>query len=502
VQRSASILCLSLFLLGACTALKPIDLPDEYTAPSADAPLWQSLAAMRSDDWFVLHDDGPSALDWRLIAIDSAVESIDLQTFLWNFDISGSMILAHLMAAADRGVVVRLLVDDTFLAGEDQMLLALESHPNIEYRVFNPFKRRANGLVTRQMLNLADFSRLDHRMHNKVLTVDNQVAIVGGRNLADEYFGLHEEANFRDMELLVGGPIVREISAGFDLYWNDHWAFPIDMLSDLQPSYADLDQAVMPKRPDLLIHTETPPDVLQQRWQAIVRHALPGRPTLFVDTPPSDDPDDPTTAPVQIAEELVRLFDEAREEIIILSAYLIPSQHLEAAVARAVQRGVHVRILTNSIRSNNHLAAHATYRNHIDEMLGDGAQLHEVRVDARDRYIHMVPPAEEKSLALHAKALVIDRDKVFIGSANLDPRSLRINTEMALLVHSEALNARVREAFRPDFELANAWELRYDEDGKVVWVSDSVVLDAQPAASFMQRIEDWFFAHLPINDKM
>ncbi len=493
---------LSTVVLGACATLEPVELPDEYTPPPAETPLWLSLRSIRPDNWLVLLDDGPGALEWRLNAIDSASESIALQTFLWDFDTAGSMILSHLLAAADRGVRVRLLIDDTFLAGEDRILLALGRHENIEYRVFNPFKRRTNGLITRHILNLADFGRLDHRMHNKALVIDNQIAIVGGRNLADEYFGLGVEGNFRDLELMVGGPIVRAISESFDEYWNDIWSFPIEMLSHLEASYADLEDAATVKEPDIRIHTESPPELMQRRWEALVRHSLAGTTTLYVDMPPTADFDDPESAPVQIAEELIRLFDEAKEEILILSAYLIPSEHLEAAVRRAVERGVHVRILTNSIRSNNHLAAHAAYRNHIGQMLDDGVYLHEVRVDARDRYVYMFPPAEEKELALHAKALVIDRDKVFIGSPNLDPRSLRINTEMALLVQSPALNAKVRSAFARDFELANAWELEYNDQGRVMWVSDGIVLDRQPAGSFMQRIEDWFLAHLPIEDKM
>ncbi len=487
-------------LAGACASLEPIDLPDEYTAAPSDAPLWQSLDEIRTDNWQVLLDNGPAALDWRLLMIDSATESLDLQTFLWNFDTAGSMILSHLMAAAHRGVTVRLLVDDTFLASEDQMLIALEEHQNIEYRVFNPFKRRADSLVTRQLLNLAEFHRLDHRMHNKALIVDNRVAIVGGRNLADEYFGLHEQSNFRDMELLVGGPIVQDITASFDDYWNDEWSFPIEMLSHLSPSYAALDDAATLKEPDIRIHNEPTADLLQRRWQALVRSALPGTPTLYVDAPPVGNPDD--TPPVELANALIDLFDNAEEEVLILSAYLIPSPRLEGAVARAVARGVDVRILTNSIRSNNHLAAHSAYRNHINEMLGDGAQLHEVRIDARDRYVHMFPPVEDKSIALHAKAIVFDRDKVFIGSANLDPRSLRINTEMGLLVVSEELNAAVRTAFDPDFEERNAWRLQFDADGTVVWISGDTVLHSQPAASWMQRIEDWFLAHLPIEGKM
>jgi putative cardiolipin synthase len=192
----------TLFLITACSSLEPVQLPSEYTPAPAETSFWTSVHASPGEDWHVLLNNGPQALDWRLRAIDSATETIDLQTFLLKFDTTGAFILDHLLSAADRGVLVRMLIDDTFLAGEDQMLLALSEHPNVEYRVFNPFKRRSGGLLTRQLLNLGEFGRLDHRMHNKSMTVDNRVAIVGGRNLADEYFGLDEEANFRDLELL------------------------------------------------------------------------------------------------------------------------------------------------------------------------------------------------------------------------------------------------------------------------------------------------------------
>jgi putative cardiolipin synthase len=159
-------------------------------------------------------------------------------------------------------------------------------------------------------------------------------------------------------------------------------------------------------------------------------------------------------------------------------------------------------MLTNSIRSNNHLTAHSAYRNHIRTLLDSGAELHEVRIDATDRDIYMLSPIEEKKLALHAKALVIDSDTVFIGSANLDPRSLRINTEMGLLIESAALNAEVRKAVTRDFSRINSWQLELDEQDQVVWVSHDVTLTEQPAGSVLQRIEDWFFSHLPIEDEL
>ena len=495
------VVSLTLFV-SACTTLKPVQLPDEYTQAPSNAPLWQSLAKISSDNWFVLLNDGKNALDWRLTAIDSAVESIDLQTFLWNFDTAGSLVLDRLVSAADRGVRVRILIDDTFLISEDRMIVALADHPNIEYRVFNPFKHRSSGFVSRQFLNLNEFHRLDHRMHTKAMIVDNRITIVGGRNLADEYFGLHSEANFRDLELLAGGPIVEEVSASFDDYFNDDWSLPIDMVTHVEPTYLDLDYVRQMKDHEVFKYEDTSPDARQKLWDNAVREAFGGEALLFVDKPPVENPAADASAPVQLAAQMVALLDEAEEEVLIISAYLIPSIDLEEAIERAVRRGVDVQILTNSIRSNNHLAAHSAYRKHINELLADGAKLHEVRVDARDRHFYMFPPTDKKSLALHAKALVIDGDKVFIGSANLDPRSLRLNTEMGLLVYSEALNAKVRSMVERDFSQENAWHLQYDEDGNVIWVSGTVVLTSQPAGTFMQRIEDWIFMHLPIEDEM
>ena len=453
-------------------------------------------------DWHVLLNDGPTALDWRLRAIDSATASIDFQTFLWHFDDVGAIVLDHVVQAADRGVRVRMLVDDTFLVHEDSVLMALAEHPDIEYRVFNPFKRRAGGFATRQLLNLAEFGRLDHRMHNKAMIVDNRVAIVGGRNIADEYFGLDEQANFRDLELLLGGTMVQEVIAAFDLYWNDRWSFPIEMLSHAEASVVELDDARQVAATMSHLHEETTAAKRQARWLDVVAGADTGEAVLFFDQPPEDNPRNRDEAPVQVANELIELFDEADSEIVIISAYLIPTPHLEGAVERALDRGVRVRILTNSISSNNHLAAHSAYRNHIDTLLGFGAELHEVRIDAKDRGQYMVTPVDRKMLALHAKALVIDDDKVFVGSANLDPRSLRINTEMGLLVRSERFNESVRAALEGDFSTANAWRLELQDDGSIHWVADDQRLPSQPAASFMQRIEDWFFSHLPIEGEM
>jgi putative cardiolipin synthase len=493
-------------LLAACAPLQPVDLPLETAPPPADGTLWTAIAAERPDawsaEWHALLNEGPMALDWRLQAIDAATQSIDLQTFLWHVDAVGAAVIDHLLRAADRGVRIRILVDDSFLLGEDGQLMYLQQHSNIDYRIYNPYQRRSSNVATRQALNLAEFHRLDHRMHNKAMIVDGRVAIVGGRNLGDEYFGLHGEANFRDLELLVGGPIVGEVSAAFDRYWNDHWSIPIYQLTHVRPVAPDLQAMREVLDEHAHLHAELGEAERLAAWQALLDQALAGNARLLVDRPPEKNPAEANEAPVQVANELVRAFDEAREEIVIVSAYLIPTPSLDGALQRAIARGVRVRILTNSIGSNNHLTAHSAYRNHIDALLGFGVELHEVRTDAEDRDLYMLSPTERKALALHAKALVIDHDRVFIGSANLDPRSLRINTELGLLVHSEALNAQLRASLEPDFDESNAWRLELDDSGRVTWVSGDAVLTAQPAESFMQRVEDWFFAQLPLEEEL
>ena len=492
----------TLIVLAACSTLQPVDLPPETTPPPANAAIWEELAEIRDDDWFALLNDGATALDWRIRAIETATESIDMQTFLWNLDTTGKLVFSHLLEAADRGVSVKLLVDDTFLLGEDQLLIEIAHHENIEYRVFNPYKRRADGFVTRQALNLAEFHRLDHRMHNKALIVDNRVAIVGGRNIADEYFGLHGQANFRDLEVLLGGPTVAKVAQSFDEYWNDHWSFPIEMLGHIDARPVDVETLFQVDSPPMGVFQEAASSTNRELWRTLVENAHSGTATLLVDKPPDKNPALASEAPVQAADALHDVLEQARQEVIAVSAYLIPTPRLERTVAAAVERGVRFRILTNSIRSNNHLTAHSAYRNHIKNLMEQGSELHEVRVDAASRDSYMRAPVQGKNLALHAKVMVVDDDLAFIGSANLDPRSLRINTEMGLLIRSEELNRELRTLLAPDFERANAWELQIDADGDVIWVSDKQVLDSQPAESWLQRLEDWFFAHLPIEGKL
>jgi putative cardiolipin synthase len=496
------LLALTAFLSGCAGTLKPVETPVEVTPPPADAPLWEELADLRQDDWFYLLNIGSEALDWRLRAIDSAVDSIDLQTFIWDLDGAGDEIRKHLLDAAERGVFVRVLVDDSFILDADQALLDIDQHPGIELKVFNPYKRRSSQVALRNTLNLGEFHRLDHRMHNKVMVIDNQVAVIGGRNLADEYFGFNPSDNFRDMEIITGGSIVQELANGYDQYWNDEWSFPVATIMAQRsgpgtPEPVDLNTALSTGA-----HLEQSAQERRDNWLQMVNSAHTGSARLLLDAPPTDNPADASQAPIQVGQQLVKEIDKARRDIWLISAYLIPTAELEAAIQRAEDRGVQVRILTNSISSNNHLTAHSAYRKHVERLVKMGVDVHEVRAYAKDRDVYIESPVEDKSLCLHAKVLIFDSGRVFIGSANLDPRSMRINTEMGLLIESPALNEQLRAVLEPDFSLRNAWHLKLNKAGHMSWVSDDEVMSHQPTHSFMRRIEDWFLTLLPIEDEM
>ena len=501
-KACAALLAAALLLHGCAGGLQPVESPTEITPPPAAAPIWQELEALRTDDWFHVLNVGSEAFDWRLRAIDSASDSIDLQTFIWELDAVGHQVREHLLAAAERGVFVRVLVDDSFILDADQQLLDIDQHENIELKVFNPYKRRSSEAALRQVLNAGEFERLDHRMHNKVMVVDNRVAIVGGRNIATHYFGYHEKDNFRDMELVAGGPVVHELAAGFDGYWNDRWSFPVADIMAQRAGPGRPEPALAADRTRADGHAEQTPAQRMEDWKRLVTAAHPGRAELLLDRPPEDNPAESDEAPVQVGERLVRAIEEATSEVWLVSAYLIPTVELEAAIERAEGRGVQVRILTNSINSNNHLTAHSAYRKHVENLVAMGADVYEVRAEAKDRGLYIQSPVEEKSLCLHAKMLVFDSDRVFVGSANLDPRSLKLNTEMGLLIESPSLNAELRRALEPDFSPRNAWRVQLDDTGRMTWVSDDEVLQHQPTHSYMRRIEDWFLTLLPIEDEM
>jgi cardiolipin synthase C len=494
-------LCLTLLMLiSACATVVPErDRVQENALPAAPIAAWPALEAIYDTDLFVPMNNGQVALDWRLRALQAATRSVDLQTFIWQTDAAGLALVQETVAAADRGVKVRVILDDSFLAHADPALRALSEHPMIDYRIYNPLANRAGGAAMRELENLADFSRINHRMHNKLLVVDGRVAIVGGRNQADEYYGYRAGHNFRDFEIILQGPLASRLSGLFDLYWNDPWTIPIEHLVDRSEELSPTElQDWLAGGSGIFEH---PLPATDDQWTALFQSGYTGSVDLIVDTPPERSPT--VDFPVQLAEAFIQRIDATESDLLLISAYFIPTQELTDAISRAVSRGVKVRVLTNSLGSNNHVTAHAAYAEHRPSLLRAGAELYELRADASATGLYVFEGLEENSiLGLHAKIALFDACCLMVGSSNLDPRSLRLNTEIGALVDSPGLNAHMRELFAVDLLPVNAWRVKLGPDDKVIWEGPDGDIHEAPPASFFMRAESWFFGLFPIEEQM
>jgi cardiolipin synthase C len=483
-------------ILNSCSTLKKWDNTFEAAQAPTKNGIWTELNFKLDRSYFMPLNTHFEALKWRLRALDSAESSIDLQIFLWKGDLSGTLLMEAVLAAADRGVKVRLLIDDTFTINQDQILIDINAHPKVDVRIYNPFKRRYNSFSMRFLMNASEFSRVDHRMHNKVLIVDNHVSIMGGRNLADEYFGLHPEANFRDMELLANGNISPFLSTIFDVYWANPWSFPIEKIIDKKAREINhTPTTISPFFPLNENHSQR-----ITAWKRFKKLATHAEFSALYDLPLEANPKNRTDDNFTI--DIYKLIDDATKRVDIISPYFIPTPELETAIFDAEERGVEVRILTNSLQSNNHTIAHSFYRKHMEKYVHCGAELYEYRAWARDRNLFMYPSSENKTLGLHAKMLLIDNDLSLIGSANLDPRSLNINSELGILLKSKKLCTQIRKKLDVDFSRRNSWHVERNEEGDIIWRGDDKTLHQQPRNSKLQLFEAWFLGLLPVEDKI
>ena len=504
-----SVLLGAILLTGCATSLKPEPLPESFTLTpdkpaTAWAPLIDNLPGSSELSWFDIQDVGPEALRWRLAMLDTATTSIDAQYFIWKQDAVGSLLMERLLLAADRGVRVRLLIDDSFLSGEDEMMLAVDAHPNVEMRIFNPFQVRSSSMSFRYLENLNDYARTNHRMHNKLLIADGRVAIAGGRNIASEYFDFNKEENFRDFDVLTTGKVLPEISSSFDDYWNSGWAYPVTIVDHRHAEASDL--VSLRKRlrtgasvlDDWQATSDTDPQTLPARWAGLATTLLPGKARVLEDNPHIEG----ASLPVQAADHIGRLFSTTNKEAMSVSAYLIPSDELLQMARELTDRGVRVRALTNSLASNNHIPAHTAYRHRRKQIVESGVELHELRPDPAERNHFEAPGFGAEIVRLHAKILILDRRLVFVGTINTDPRSMVLNTEVSLMIDSPELASGILAAFAPDFQPDNSWQVTLDEQGELQWQSGEEVLTRQPAASVWHRVADAFFGLLPFDTQM
>jgi len=516
---------LGLLLQAGCASL-PTDYPRSTSSvltDTADTTLGhasgRALANHPGVSGVRLLNRGTDAFLARLVLADAAEKSLDIQYYIWHGDATGKVLLERVLRAADRGVRVRLLLDDIGTAADDSNLLAIDSHPNIEVRLFNPVASRS----IRMLGMLADFSRTNRRMHNKSFTADNQFMIAGGRNIGDEYFEARPDVEFADLDLLAIGPVVGEVSRQFDRYWNSLAAFPITALS----------QSIPPDKEKLELFAGLRAFV-QEQAEADYAHALKsselaeglaagrlafsyGKARVVADDPMKtlqETVDDSS----RLLPNLLPEFASLNSEIVLVSPYFVPGETGVDRLRSLSERGVKVRVLTNSLASTDVPAVHAGYQKYRRALLDAGVELYELKpTAARDaggnaaagsRAGAAKPALSGSSRAsLHAKVMIFDRRAIFVGSMNLDPRSVFTNTEIGVVVeqaelatlHAEHLVGQLTDiGFRLELRSADG----PDSAPRIEWVTNQegqeIRYSREPMAGSWLRFKTWLFSLMPI----
>ncbi|MGB0413520.1 MAG: phospholipase D family protein [Coraliomargarita sp.] len=500
-----------LILLGmtGCTSVD-FDYPKKKSAAVEPDPLrllWSDAPEV-SDGYSHFHmiSEGIDALALRILIAEKAEHTIDVQYYLIKDDIIGYAFIGALIKAADRGVRVRLLLDDNLTKGFEEVFAALDAHPNFELRIFNPFSRRS----LRVLDALTDFSRVNRRMHNKTFIVDNEYVIIGGRNIASEYFGANESERFSDLDVLAVGPVVKEASGMFDSYWNHQLSLPVpafyrhrlDGEAMLQALRQDID-AVLKDQDDRRAYREA----AKARYDYFAASDA----SLFTAAPYQLVFDSPDKGEKELAEEALSIraplraaVESATEELIVVSPYFIPLKDTVEELIAIDQSGVRIVVVTNSLTANNHLFVHSGYAPIRKPLLRGGVEMFEARYDievAGSQYV-----ATEKTLTtLHTKAFIVDREKIFVGSFNFDPRSAYINTESGVIIDSPELVRPLVKRFE-EIVPEHAYELFLNDRGHLTWRTEIdgelVEYKTDPEASLWQRIFSAMLGLLPIDKQL
>jgi cardiolipin synthase C len=499
--------CASLPSNGDRQASQALAAP-EQTQLGRLAQQERAQAKARSDSGFMLLESVGAAFSSRLALIESAQRTLDLQYYAIHADKSTEILLQHLRDAARRGVRVRILLDDFNTVGKDAQVLRLAFEPHVEIRLFNPLPGNRSSLIGHMIGSVKDIDRVSKRMHNKLFIADNAMGIAGGRNLGDAYFGTDEKSNFVDLDVLAAGRIVRDMSASFDRYWNDELAYPMHKLvsakeleelrkpaPDVQDADPSRDQgkpvriavaanepastatsAILPdvKSTSTATPDDTPMDLRQVRFTWAPSLLLQDKPGKI--GPDEDEADAGDTT----VDGLLHLVEQARHDVLIISPYFVPGKPMMATFAQMRARGVRIRVLTNSLASNDAPAAHAGYTRYRKDLIRMGVELYEMRADQEGTVGGMGSTAGVGSgsraggsksgtsrASLHSKAVMIDQRLAVIGSMNLDLRSRRQNSEVALVIRSAALAQQA--AKQVDATVSQgAYRVELDH-GELVW---------------------------------
>ena len=500
--------CLALALVAGCASLpeRPRLAAVNSIAPAADAPLDLAVADAEARHpgaaGFRLLTLNTNALLSRVVLAEKAEQSIDVQTYIWHADATGFYLAQTLLQAADRGVRVRLLVDDLDARARNADFAALAAHPNIEVRMFNPFASRS-GKMSLASEGVRHFGRINRRMHNKSWIADNRIALVGGRNLGNEYFTASHEVNFVDLDFAMIGPVVRDVSASFDRFWNSESAWPIELLD----AGSVKEDALVQLRSKL---AESTAGAGSSRYaQALrendgIRRLVSGDWELRWSTNyqfVSDDPakvtmEEKDAARAVVGAAVVKVLREAQTSLEVISPYFVPGDAGSQVLTGRAAAGADVRILTNSLAANDVATVHGGYSRKRKELLEGGVKLWELKRQGHDQ-VPDDPKKKTSSFAgssgasLHTKALSADGRIVFVGSYNLDPRSTWLNCEQGVLVEDPVLAKQLAGIFEIQSGGSRAWHVTL-EKGDLRWSDGTQTLDSEPGASGWRKFQAWF----------
>lgn len=528
VTRRVSVILIISFISG-CASLPPgSDFPKRTSAALAHpeetrlGKQFESVARKNSGrSGFRIVPVGADGFLIRMQLINAAERTLDLQYFIFRGDETGRLLTGAVLRAADRGVRIRVLIDDgETVAGDDQITL-LEAHPSVEIRIFNPFVYRGNLKLIRATEFTFNSSRLDYRMHNKLLVVDNAVALIGGRNIGDEYFQMDPEAQFADDDVFAAGPIASKISVTFDEFWNSPLSIPAEALSGGKSSHA----ALIEHREDLKeqhqqMKTEGVDYVKQVATGEPLHRILIGRlpliwaySQLVYDSPDKKKVEDGSRFGRLMNRTVANVTNAVQSELLMVTPYLIPGNEGMQLFKDLRQRKVRVRVLTNSLESSTVLVAQSGYMNYRIPLLENGVELYEIRSllgNARGSG-QTTAISRYGNYSLHAKMFVFDRRRLFIGSMNFDQRSKHLNTEIGLIIDSPALAQQIVARFEAMVQPVNSYRLTLRHNNAtdspaLVWRTQedaqAVEYDTEPARSDWQRVMVNILSLLPMDKEL
>jgi putative cardiolipin synthase len=492
------LLAMALAATAGCASLppRPEGLADVAFPPAEVGALTERIApseaAHPGQSGFRLVSDGTEAFVVRMQSARAAARSLDVQTYIWHNDLTGILLAQQLLESADRGVRVRVLVDDLDARAKNDGFAALAAHPQVDVRLFNPLVTRKGKLAAAGEM-LFSFKRINHRMHNKSWIADNRIAIVGGRNVGDEYFGAGEDINFVDLDFAMLGPVVRDVSASFDRYWNSESAYPMETLDPEGVNDAAL--AKFRKRlADGARRGEGSPYIEALGGSDLVARMRAGDLPMqwsadyafIADDPAKITMDEDDAARTQVGLALEPMLRGATRDVTIVSPYFVPGKDIAKELVGAVASGKRVRVLTNSLVANDVAAVHGGYSRYRRKLVKGGVEIWELK-----------PAGSQNSslfgssgASLHTKAFAVDGETMFVGSYNLDPRSTWLNCEQGVRVDDAVLAQQVEELFALHTNRKHAWRVSI-EGGQLRWSDGDETYRNDPKASYWQRFQAW-----------